>query len=655
MTRCQVSNQNRREDVDWVLNISSLVMDVNEVIKRAKRAFDGYISYRKAVLVVLVILVILLYSGPSLFRLVTNRRPVLADSASRSLSLRLDRFWQAVQDHDAHILHVPPLPEEEPFLPYVGNGLLGVSLDQESPIYIRSGRTLSLPVNYRPITLVSVDGMSVKEAIVTEYTTGTVHRLQSWDQPGIGPLDVTYKLYAHRTMPSLLLQDIKITNPTDQDAIVDVEQMGLGDWPSAATESIKLQHGEGEHEYVVISGSVDVPDSKSVVPVALITLKVPSSLQIKSKMSATLHVVTALNYSDPIPRKAYVSSVKNRASEAALAVLKRAVTGNIKRLRTDHSLVWKDLWSSGFFISHSKAESALNGNLINATLYHVLSQARAPLHEVTTTDEQRASILTDIAYAEGCYGGHQTLEAERLWSSLDTITNVNKVVGYWMVTLEKQGCHQLVRAGANGVMQAMLLSFGGLRFKNQHLEFTAQPKDLHRDYHFRRISYGNATHLNLTVVVQEEDYKAVVYVAVDRSDRSYYACDAGCLDQLVELRQEKQMFPVKLTEPVTPILYITSDRAHLEELKHTIHVKEIALAPPHEHHVIAMHKHGHKWGGLPTVFWLTIVALIVIFHLFLIKLVINEYCGGDVKVRYRYLEKEINVISASSASKLSDF
>lgn len=56
--------------------------------------------------------------------------------------------------------------------------------------------------------------MSVKEAIVTEYTTGTVHRLQSWDQPGIGPLDVTYKLYAHRTMPSLLLQDIKVRELT---------------------------------------------------------------------------------------------------------------------------------------------------------------------------------------------------------------------------------------------------------------------------------------------------------------------------------------------------------------------------------------------------------------------------------------------------------
>lgn len=613
-------------------------MDVNELIKRAKRALDGYISYRKAVLVVLVLLVILLYSGPSIFRLVLHTRPSLTgqDSASRSLSLRLDRFWQAAQEYDAHILHNPALGDEQPYLPYVGNGLLAMTMDQESPIYIRNGRTLSLPINYRPITLVSLDGMIVKEALVTDYTTGLVHRIQSWDQPGIGPLDVTYQTYAHRSMPALLLQDIKVINPTDQDAIVDVEQIGLGDWPMATTETIKLQHGEGEHEYVMISGSIDLPNSSKVVPVAIVTLKVPSSLQIKSKMSTTLHVVTAVNYTDPIPKKAY-STIKNSASQNALAVLKRAVTGNIKKLRNDHSQVWKELWSSGFGISHSKAESALNGDLINATLYHVLSQAPAPLHEVSTTEEQRASILRDIAYAEGCYGDLQTLQAKRLWSRLNTIDDVNRVVGYWMLTLEKQGCHQLVRAGANGIMQAMLLSFGGMRFKNQHLEFNTHPKDLHRDYYFRRLSYGNATHLNISVMVQEEDYKAVIYAALDRSDRNYYACDAGCLDPPVELKQEKRSFPVKLTDPVTAILYITSDKAHMEELKHTIHVKEIALAPAHEHHVIAMHKHGHKWGGLPTIFWLTIIALIVIFHLFLIKLVINEYCGGDVKLRYRKL------------------
>ena len=35
------------------------------------------------------------------------------------------------------------------------------------------------------------------------------------------------------------------------------------------------------------------------------------------------------------------------------------------------------------------------------------------------------------------------------------------------------------------------------------------------------------------------------------------------------------MFPVKLTDPFTAILYVTSDKAHIEELKHTIHVHEI--------------------------------------------------------------------------------
>lgn len=615
-------------------------MDVNEVIKRVKRVFDGYISYRKLVLAVLVLLVVLLYCGPSIFRLVLHTRPsgLGEDVASRSLALRLNRFWQAEQEQDAHILHSPSLPEERPFVPYVGNGVLGVTLDHDSPIYIRNGRTLSLPVHYRPLALVSLDGQQVQEALVTEYRTGIVHRLQSWEQQSGAALDVVYQTYAHRSHPALLLQDIKVINPSEEDALVDVEQMGLGDWPSASTETIKLVHGEGEHQYTVVTGAVELPKSNKVIGVAIVSLRVPSSLQIKSRMSTTLHIVTAINYTEPILSKTYAAH-RDQIKHNAISVLKTAVTGNIRRLREDHARVWQELWASGFSISHSKAENALNGDLINATIYRVLSQAPAPLYQVSTSEEQRNSILRDIAYAEGCYGGHQTLQAEKLWSKLDTIEDTNKVVGLWMVTLEKQGCHQLVRAGANGIIQAMILSFGGLRFKNQHLEFTTHPKDLHRDYYFRRVSYGNATHLNLSVVVQEEDYKAVIHAALDRSDRNYYACDAGCLDPPVELKPEQQTFPVKLTYPLTALLYITSDRAHMEELKHTIHVHEIALAPAHEHHVIALHRHGHKWGGLPTIFWLTIIALIVIFHLFLVKLVINEYCGGasDIKMRYRKL------------------
>jgi hypothetical protein len=57
--------------------------------------------------------------------------------------------------------------------------------------------------------------------------------------------------------------------------------------------------------------------------------------------------------------------------------------------------------------------------------------------------------------------------------------------------------------------------------------------------------------------------------------------------------------------------------------------------------VIALHRHGHKWGRLPPLFWFSIAALIVTFHLFLVKLVVNEYCSGDVRARYRYASRSL--------------
>ena len=90
-------------------------------------------------------------------------------------------------------------------------------------------------------------------------------------------------------------------------------------------------------------------------------------------------------------------------------------------------------------------------------------------------------------------------------------------------------------SGADGALQAMILSFGALKFARDHLEFGTHPSDLHRDYFFRRINYGNNTHVNISVTVGE-DNKASLYAALDRNDRPYYACDAGCVDPPVKLR-----------------------------------------------------------------------------------------------------------------------
>jgi hypothetical protein len=49
-------------------------------------------------------------------------------------------------------------------------------------------------------------------------------------------------------------------------------------------------------------------------------------------------------------------------------------------------------------------------------------------------------------------------------------------------------------------------------------------------------------------------------------------CVQNCI---LWFRPQKKMFPVKLTDPVTAILYVTYDKQHMEELRHTIHLKEI--------------------------------------------------------------------------------
>ena len=81
----------------------------------------------------------------------------------------------------------------------------------------------------------------------------------------------------------------------------------------------------------------------------------------------------------------------------------------------------------------------------------------------------------------------------------------------------------------------MILSYGPLRFSNDHLEFSTHPSDLHRDLHFRRINYGSDTHINISVRVGD-DNKASLYVSLDRNNLTYHACDAGCLDPPVRLR-----------------------------------------------------------------------------------------------------------------------
>lgn len=90
-------------------------------------------------------------------------------------------------------------------------------------------------------------------------------------------------------------------------------------------------------------------------------------------------------------------------------------------------------------------------------------------------------------------------------------------------------------SGVDGVLQSILLSIGGIRFRNHHLEMFLDPKDLHREMFFRSIHFGDQASLNISLTI-EHDNRAVINVSIDHDRGQAYACDAGCIDEPAKLK-----------------------------------------------------------------------------------------------------------------------
>ncbi|BES90143.1 Uncharacterized conserved protein (DUF2152) [Nesidiocoris tenuis] len=610
-----------------------------EYLKKLKRLFD-YTWCRKFVITLLLVLVLIKFWYGYIYVVDPNqiaRGPV---SIQRCLDDRLLPFYHEEEEGNANIYYDVPATEGQEnigFLPLVGNGLFALTMTQSPSLYVKKSRTLSLSVGWSPLVrLVPQYGSDSSEAMVTHFVTGIVHLYNCYSN---GLLTSNY-IYAHRSRSNILVQEIRIVNPTDETIPLRLVDPVNDVWPSAMKRSVRLFEFKTDRaQHTMISGVVpDVHRHDDQEMVLTVVRKfVPQVLQIEPRKSLVVEIPSFI-FTETIPLNTYRerrSSIEEKCIERS----RNLTITSFSALKQEHMAAWFSLWESGLSISYSKASGVLNGNKINATIYYVLSNvllhnnASCCLPNSTNVLPKRAEYLSA---GEGCYGGyHHTLQANSLWKDLKTFKEVNDAVSLWLLTLEKQGCHKLIITGAFGVLQAMILSFGGFRFSSQHLEFKIDPKFLHRDYLFRRIRYNDRTCINVTVTLQD-DNKAQLGVALDRSDKPYYACDGGCIDEPVQLKSTPVYFPVKVTDPITSILYITSDRSHMELIKDTLHVHKIVEAPAYDHHVIALHKHGHHLGGLPVLFWASICFLIIVFHLFLFKLIFNEYCDKQDRHKARY-------------------
>ncbi|XP_043278837.1 uncharacterized protein KIAA2013 homolog isoform X2 [Venturia canescens] len=600
---------------------ASGMFDAYEFSKRMRRIIDGNYSYRKILLLVILVGGIILYCGPSLAKWLYSSNTVeIKAFQDHCIEERLDNFRVDAAEYNLNILHDPPLETEHKYLPYIGNGIFAIPINTDGRLYIKNQKTLSLALRWRPLVSYSISqGSLLRETTVTHFVDGIVHRYQCFSDGYY----IHSQYYAHRVLDGILVQDINIGNPSSLSQEIFF-QLLINKHKSGFEESpVKISIDDAVHEFTMASAFVPSSEANKMIAVSILYKEPPKSIQLKARTSEKLTFFTSIQYSEPLVAKLYQVE-RTMTEKRCIDMMRRALLKHEKSLRDEHVDAWRSYWHTGLRISDSKAKDSLNGHKINSTMYYVLSQIPK-----SSTDLEKV-----IANNEDCYRGHHTLEAPRLWEDTGGIEGVNSVTRAWLITLEKQECHRLMTGGPAAVQQAMVLSLGGLRFSNQHLEFNIDPQYLHRDYLFRRISYGNVTHLNISVTVGD-DNRAILGVALDRSDSTYFACDAGCLDDPVPLTQSYTNFPVKLTKPLTAILYVTSDYQHMQVLRNVLHVHAVDEAPAHDHHLMALHKHGHQLGGLPTFFWVSICFLIVVFHLFLFKIIITEYWGHQDRQRTR--------------------
>ncbi len=168
----------------------------------------------------------------------------------------------------------------------------------------------------------------------------------------------------------------------------------------------------------------------------------------------------------------------------------------------------------------------------------MLTNSRVPDLEVTKLNSTALALGEHHYNMERCYEGFSTLNAVKLWKLPRNEREVSDLGLLWHLTLQKHGCGGLVELGARGLLQAVVLSVGNMRFTRHHLDLNLNPRQLHRNYEFRRINYGNWSWISVEVEVGSDNH-AQLYVTLEEvvdASRKFYACDGGCIDPPVELR-----------------------------------------------------------------------------------------------------------------------
>lgn len=96
-----------------------------------------------------------------------------------------------------------------------------------------------MSVPFQPFASINFNEQNFQqEANIIQFTNGLAHKVQCLPSSK-SCLVIAHQIYAHRTIPSLLVQDITLTNPDDEDVVASVERGGVSKWLTATVKDEK--------------------------------------------------------------------------------------------------------------------------------------------------------------------------------------------------------------------------------------------------------------------------------------------------------------------------------------------------------------------------------------------------------------------------------
>ncbi|XP_072043670.1 uncharacterized protein KIAA2013 homolog [Amphiura filiformis] len=562
-----------------------------------------------------------------------------------------------------YLIHQSPKSLEEQVHPFVGNGNIGFTVNYFYPagLILRLGSSWTKDVPYRPMVRARLESLNDQSASIINYKNGMVERLQCYSIDGACVL-MSLKTFVHRTRHSLLLQEIKVENKANTPVTLKMERNGPYYWKGSATSTEILEVEGNPHEYTLSSGKFKAPYERDrtgeyFVAMVIAATNFAKEVTIPPGTVHTEQVIAVVKFSQPFLDAHKENDISAELVDKTEEELFSLLHMDFNILMQEHVETWSQhIWSSKMWLeplnllqedqpkkSHPPLpvllQPQLSPQLVVATVYYVLSSVDAPLFLPSTSQLTKKEMYSALKMPGSCFNGQPTIFEENLWKPIDNTADMSDLVSHWQHTLFKHGCRSLLNLGVTGFMQAMMLSLLGAQFHEYELAFHADPTQIHTKVQIHNLLY-NASFVDIDVDPSSESREIGLSIttseAIKQSSQPLlvFACGAGCESEPIELNSERQVVDLKWTDPQTPVLYFSHDRKHLSFMKKSIiHYKHIRWVDdvPHEE---GQHHHGLN---LPVAFWVIIIGLIFGFHLFLFKLIYQEYCvGGGSRSSEKY-------------------